>query len=490
MNEELLINNSGPFSNLLLNEIKNKRESPINDKSINLPIMRSDKSKKNNSKNKGMTSKSPNIKLVDGSAGNKINVKNDASINNVNLIRDSDSDSIATAEPENESDSDVPESPIKKSIPKKSFSKMPTMEADEFKFFTNNKKQKPIVQKEESDEDDLSEEDDESDFDDSESESNASASSSEHSVKKKKMNSREIEKRKQELLIKLLALEKKGVTLTKNYSLKSSLDEIEFEYNTQQKAAEIEASVHFQQKILMAAVTGVEFLNKKFDPIGAKLEGWSESVMDNITDYEEIFKKLHEKYSERASMPPELQLLVTLVGSGFMFHLTNTLFKSSLPGLGDVLKTNPDIMNNIMGAMGKAMNNAQGLSVGPSGPSQQAPQVPQMPQVPSFPQTQSVSQMNTQMNFPVRPNAVPNTLPEFTGPSVNLSSLMNTYENGPSMPKMQQAPKMKEQPEDIDRFSVASSSDYSEIEPTTRTINTTSPKGKGKGKPAGKSIKI
>ena len=50
----------------------------------------------------------------------------------------------------------------------------------------------------------------------------------------------------------------------------------------------------------MAAITGVEFLNKKFDPIGAKLDGWSESVMDNITDYEEIFKQLHEKYKEKA----------------------------------------------------------------------------------------------------------------------------------------------------------------------------------------------
>ena len=46
----------------------------------------------------------------------------------------------------------------------------------------------------------------------------------------------------------------------------------------------------------MAAVTGVEFLNKKFDPIGAKLDGWSESVMDNITDYEEIFKKLIKRH--------------------------------------------------------------------------------------------------------------------------------------------------------------------------------------------------
>ena len=472
MNEKLLKNNIGPFSNFLLNENKN------NDESKKITIMRSDKSKKNNSRNKGMTSKSPNIKLVDGSAGNKIKVKNDASINNINLIRDSDSDSIATAEPVNDSDSDVPESPIKKPS-KKSFTKLPTMEADEFRYFTNNKKQKPVVQKEDS-EDEYSDEEEESDFDNSDSE--ASDSGSEPSVKEKKMNPREIEKRKQELLVKLLALEKKGVTLTKSYSLKSSLEEIEFEYNTQQKSAEIEASVHFQQKILMAAVTGVEFLNKKFDPIGAKLEGWSESVMDNITDYEEIFKKLHEKYWERASMPPELQLLVTLVGSGFMFHLTNTLFKSALPGLGDVLKTNPDIMNNIMGAMGKAMNNAQGLTQGLS-------QVPQMssPSVPSFPATQSVSQMNTQMNFPVRPN----TVPEFTGPSVNLSSLMNTYESGPSKPMMQQAPKMKQQVDDTDRFSVASSSDYSEIEPNTRTINTSSiSKGKGKGKPTGKSIKI
>ena len=286
--------------------------------------MRFDKSKKNNSRNKGMSGKAPNIKLIDSNASNNVRVKNETSINNVNLIRDSDSDSIATAEPENESDASAVDTPVK--LPKKSFSKMPTIDNDEFKYFTNNKKQKPIVQKQESEDeysdDDESEEEEDSDDDVSDSES-------EPSVKHKKMSSREIEQKKQEYLIKLLALEKKGVNLTKSYSLKSSLEELEFEYNTQQKAMEMEASVHFQQKILMAAVTGVEFLNKKFDPIGAKLDGWSESVMDNINDYEEIFKKLHEKYSERASMPPELQLLVTLVGSGFMFHLTNTLFKSA-----------------------------------------------------------------------------------------------------------------------------------------------------------------
>ena len=475
MNEKLLKKKQGPFSDLLLREINNKKEIKEK-KEKNLSKMRFDKSKKNNSKDKDMSGKAPNIKLMDANAANNVKIRNEASINNVNLIKDSDSDSIATAEPENESGDDSPiSSPIKQS--KKSFTRMPVIDNDEFKYFTNNKKQKPIVQKQESEDEYSDEESDEEE--DDESDNNVSDSESEPSVKQKKMSSREIEQKKQEYLIKLLALEKKGVNLTKSYSLKSSLQELEFEYNTQQKAMEIEASVHFQQKILMAAVTGIEFLNKKFDPINAKLDGWSESVMDNINDYEEIFKKLHEKYSQRTSMPPELQLLVTLVGSGFMFHLTNSLFKSSLPGLGDVLKTNPDIMNNIMGAMGKAMNNSQGLTSGASSSSPSAPQVPQMPQMPQMPQTAP--------QVPQMPSAS-----DFTGPSINLSSLLNTYQSGPDRPTVQQAPKQKQQSEEFDRFSIASSSDYSELDDTTRTINMpTVTKGKGKGKvPKGKSIKI
>ena len=482
MNEKLLKNNPGPFSNFLLNEInKNDKHSyqgkrnNINKK--DLSKMRFDKSKKNNSRNKGMSGKAPNIKLIDSNASNNVRIKNESSIKNVNLIRDSDSDSIATAEPENESDAS-PATPVK--LPKKSFSKMPTIDNDEFKYFTNNKKQKPIVQKQESEDEYSDDNDDDDESEEEDSDDDVSDSESEPSVKHKKMSSREIEQKKQEYLIKLLALEKKGVNLTKSYSLKSSLQELEFEYNTQQKAMEIEASVHFQQKILMAAVTGIEFLNKKFDPIGAKLDGWSESVMDNVNDYEEIFKKLHEKYSQKTSMPPELQLLVTLVGSGFMFHLTNSLFKSSLPGLGDVLKTNPDIMSNIMGAMGKAMNNAQGLTPGASSSSntvpQSATQVPQVPQATQVPRQESTQSFN---------------MPEFTGPSMNLSSLLNTYQSGPDRPMVQQAPKMK-QVDETDRFSVASSSDYSELEETTKTINMpTVTKGKGKGKvQKGKSIKI
>ena len=75
-------------------------------------------------------------------------------------------------------------------------------------------------------------------------------------------------------------------------------------------------------------------------------------------DYDDVFEELHEKYKGKAQMAPELKLLLMLGGSGFMFHLTNTMFKSSLPGMGDILKQNPDLMNQFA----KASVNAVGQS--------------------------------------------------------------------------------------------------------------------------------
>ena len=100
----------------------------------------------------------------------------------------------------------------------------------------------------------------------------------------------------------------------------------------------------FQGKMLMACITGLEFLNTKFDPFDVKLDGWAEQVNDNIDDYDEIFGELHEKYKSKAKMAPELKLLFQISGSAIMLHMTNTLFKSSLPGMDDIMKQNPELM--------------------------------------------------------------------------------------------------------------------------------------------------
>ena len=82
----------------------------------------------------------------------------------------------------------------------------------------------------------------------------------------------------------------------------------------------------------------------KFDPFDIKLDGWSEQVHENIDDYDEIFAELHDKYRSKAQMAPEIKLLFQLGGSALMIHMTNTMFKSSMPGMDDIMKQNPDLM--------------------------------------------------------------------------------------------------------------------------------------------------
>lgn len=146
---------------------------------------------------------------------------------------------------------------------------------------------------------------------------------------------------KKELLYQFDRLEKKGIKIPKKFSLSSSLDEMKMEYDRLKKDRETDISVKFQRRCLLTMITGLEFLNKKFDPFDFNLDGWSEIVNDGIGDYDDIFEELHEKYKGKANLPPEVKLMFALGGSAFMFHLQKTAFKSSLPGLADMAKSQP-----------------------------------------------------------------------------------------------------------------------------------------------------
>ena len=154
----------------------------------------------------------------------------------------------------------------------------------------------------------------------------------------------ELVKEKFECLRKLQALEKKGIELSKHYTMESSLTEMQGEYESIKAEHEKKSSSKFQGKMLMAAITGLEFLNSKFDPFDVKLDGWAEQVGENVDDYDDIFAELHDKYKSKATMAPELKLLFQLGGSAVMVHMTNSMFKNSLPGMDDIMRQNPDLM--------------------------------------------------------------------------------------------------------------------------------------------------
>ncbi len=176
-------------------------------------------------------------------------------------------------------------------------------------------------------------------------------------VPPKEMSFEEIQEEKFKLLCLLERLEKRGIKTHKKFSMSSNYDEMKHEYDRLTAQREMDQSVKFQRKMLIAVVTAIEFLNSKFDPFDAKLDGWSESVHEGINDYDDIFEELHEKYKSKSKMAPELRLLLTLGGSAFMFHLTNTMFKSSLPGMDDVMRQNPDLMKQFASAAANTMEN-------------------------------------------------------------------------------------------------------------------------------------
>jgi len=243
-----------------------------------------------------------------------------------------------------------------------------------------------------------------------------------------KLSKEETLKEKFTFLQKLEDLERKGVKLTKKYDMESNLLEMKGEYETIIAEKEKKNAVKFQGKMLMACITGLEFLNNKFDPFDVKLDGWSEQINENIDDYDEIFAELHEKYKSKATMAPELKLLFQLGGSALMVHMTNSMFKSAMPGMDDIMRQNPDLMQqftsaavNSMGqtnpGLGGFMNSMMAGQQQRPPPQQQQPQQrppPQynqnqqfMPQTSGGPPAPIATQGPTSAPPPIRPGYVP-----------------------------------------------------------------------------------
>ena len=179
-----------------------------------------------------------------------------------------------------------------------------------------------------------------------------------------KLSKDEMLREKFKYLRKLEALEKKGIELTKKYNMDSNLQEMMGEYEMIMEEKTRQNSVKFQGNMMMAIINGIEFLNNRFDPFDVKLDGWGEQINENINDYDEIFGELYEKYKSKASLSPELKLLFQLGGSAIMVHMSNTMFKSAMPGMDDILRQNPDLMRQFQTA---AVNSMAGSNPGFAG---------------------------------------------------------------------------------------------------------------------------
>jgi len=246
---------------------------------------------------------------------------------------------------------------------------------------------------------------------------------------KKQKSYEEIQQEKQQMLFDLDRLQKQGYPPSKRYSMASPYEDIKYERDRLKKQRDVEKSIRFSRKILMGTVSGVEWLNKKFDYFDIKLNGWSENVLENISDYDEVFEELHDKYSDSIKMAPELKLISMVAGSAALFHITNSIFKSATPQLSDILKQNPDIMRNITEAAAKNMSGTINEQFGNN----------------NFVGNMMKHGMNNKIDqrFPQRgPSPRPEPQPKMNGP-VGIDELLNELNDGNGSVSSDESVKMK-----------------------------------------------
>lgn len=160
---------------------------------------------------------------------------------------------------------------------------------------------------------------------------------------------------KSDLLFKIQRYKKQGRFTSKGFTIFADIRELRAEVSRIRTEIDVEQSIQFQRKVLMGVVSAIEFGNKKFSLANIQLNGWSEHVHGEIQTYDDVFEELFHKYRAKVSAPPEIRLMLMVGGSGLMYSMSQTMFKSALDSgrIQDVLNKNPHLVQEMASAYAK-----------------------------------------------------------------------------------------------------------------------------------------
>ena len=225
------------------------------------------------------------------------------------------------------------------------------------------------------------------------------------------LTDREKRRKKRAMLQKLEDWYSKGqIKHNTQFTMDSSYEEIEDEYETAVEDKRKKDSVKLQQWWFMTFVNSLEYANSAFNPFDINLDGWGEQVSEDIDSYEEIFNELHDKY-KGGKLAPELSLLLRLGFSAAVVNFSNKALSSATPAFNDVIKQSPELMRMFTNATVNSMSQSSpGFAFANNMMNEQGPQrnmgPPPAPQDPKMvPPPPRPGQPNnlSQMQFQERP---------------------------------------------------------------------------------------
>lgn len=152
---------------------------------------------------------------------------------------------------------------------------------------------------------------------------------------------------KLDMLRKLGELHHHGVKLSQNYSMKSDLKAMRYEYELHKSIRDKHNGIKWLNNMMLNICYGMELGNEKFNPFDFKLKGWTEQMNDDADEYYDVFGEIYDKYFKAGKpIPPELKLFFLISGSALKFHFTQTMM-GSIPTLGDALTKNPQLAEKL-----------------------------------------------------------------------------------------------------------------------------------------------
>ncbi len=128
----------------------------------------------------------------------------------------------------------------------------------------------------------------------------------------------EIESEKQGYLLELVKFEQQGIQLTRRYSMRDALEEIQFEYERIRTHLDTVNAVSFMRDTVLLSFQGIELANGKWGPI-LELNGWAKQAAKDRKRYDHVLERLYKKHWRRGNMSPEMEF-GWLVGSSMFMH--------------------------------------------------------------------------------------------------------------------------------------------------------------------------
>ena len=126
-------------------------------------------------------------------------------------------------------------------------------------------------------------------------------------------------------LMKLETHENNGLKTSRPFTINDTLADLEREC---QHLNDLHGQKDNANRLQFLFISGIRIIEMMVGD--SLLHGWADSVSDNMDQYAPLLERLCEKWRNldtTIQMPPELQILVNLVGSGMAFYLTQQLMR-------------------------------------------------------------------------------------------------------------------------------------------------------------------